>query len=86
MSKDYCIPYDENDENVGYDEFPIQHPFRAISETASNTPSLCIDDLLWRGIDPDADETTHTCRIITNDVGRQQQKHVAGAAAQSTSR
>lgn len=73
------IEYDEN-------EFPIQHPFCAISEIASNAPSLCIDDLLWRATRPDADETTHTCRTITNDVERQQQKHVAGVAAQSTSR
>ena len=91
----YCIPYDENDnEKVGFDELPIQHQFRAISETASNTPSQCIDELLSRAIDPDADETTHTCKTITNDIPpllifimeRQHQKHVAGAAAQSTSR
>ena len=59
----YCV---SNDVNVGFDELNSQHPSRAISEIATSyTSSQCIDDLLWRAID--ADETTHTCRTITND-------------------
>jgi len=61
----YCISYDENDEKAEFDVLSIQQPVHAISQAASNTTSQCIDDLFWRAIGPD--ETTHTCKTITND-------------------